>query len=103
MAEVQQADKKWWAKALLVGAVVGFVCLPLGALGTLFPKPQPCYIGFGEPIDLAKHKGKKLTKAQLKRLRGEVAEQIEEQLAELLLIREQTRREDGLLRRILSL
>ena len=34
MAEVQQADKKWWAKALLVGAVVGFVCLPLGALGT---------------------------------------------------------------------
>ena len=77
--------------------------IPLGALGTLFPKPQPCYIGFGEPIDLAKHKGKKLTKAQLKRLRGEVAEQIEEQLAELLLIREQTRREDGLLRRILSL
>ena len=77
--------------------------IPLGALGSLFPKPQPCYIGFGEPISLASHKGKKLTKAQLKRIRGEVAEQIEEQLAELLLVREQKRRHDGLLRRILSL
>lgn len=77
--------------------------IPLGALGSLFPKPQPCYIGFGEPISLARHKGKKLTKAQLKRIRGEVAEQIEEQLAELLLVREQKRRDDGLLRRILSL
>ena len=77
--------------------------IPLGALGTLFPKPQPCYVGFGKPISLAKYKGKKLTSAQLKRIRGEVAEQIEEQLAELLLVREQTRRGDGLLRRILSL
>lgn len=77
--------------------------IPLGALGTLFPKPKPCYIGFGEPISLADYEGKKLTKAQLKRIRGDVAEQIELQLAELLLIREQTRRGDGLLRRILSL
>ena len=77
--------------------------IPLGALGTLFPKPKPCYIGFGEPISLADYEGKKLTKAQLKRIRGDVAEQIELQLAELLLIREQSRRGDGLLRRILSL
>lgn len=26
-------DRKWWAKALLVGAVVGLVALPVGALG----------------------------------------------------------------------
>ena len=31
-----QGDKKWWAKALMVGAIVGLVCLPLGALGTKF-------------------------------------------------------------------
>ncbi|MEP1596035.1 MAG: lysophospholipid acyltransferase family protein, partial [Halieaceae bacterium] len=59
--------------------------IPLGALGTLFPKPKPCYIGFGEPISLEDYEGKKLTKAQLKRIRGDVAEQIELQLAELLL------------------
>ena len=27
-------DRKWWSKALLVGAVVGIVALPVGALGT---------------------------------------------------------------------
>ena len=77
--------------------------IPLGALGTLLPKPKPCYVGFGEPISLADYEGKKLTKGQLKRIRGDVAEQIELQLAELLMLREQSRREDGLLRRILSL
>jgi hypothetical protein len=44
-----------------------------------------------------------MTSAQLKNIRGEVAGQIEEQLAELRLVRGETRREDGLLRRILSL
>lgn len=28
-----QDNRKWWATALMVGAVVGLVCLPLGALG----------------------------------------------------------------------
>lgn len=31
--QVQDA-RKWWATALMVGAVVGLVCLPVGALGT---------------------------------------------------------------------
>ena len=31
--QVQQA-RKWWASALMIGAVVGLVCLLLGALGT---------------------------------------------------------------------
>ena len=77
--------------------------VPRGALGTLIPKPQACYIGFGEPVDLSAYEGKKLTKAQLKKLRGQVAQEIEEQLAELLLVREQNRKSDGLLRRILSI
>jgi uncharacterized protein (DUF1499 family) len=29
-------DQRWWAKAILVGGVVGLVCLALGALGTKF-------------------------------------------------------------------
>jgi uncharacterized protein (DUF1499 family) len=28
------SGQKWWAKAILVGAVIGLVCLALGALGT---------------------------------------------------------------------
>ena len=28
------SEQKWWAKAILVGAVIGLVCLAVGALGT---------------------------------------------------------------------
>lgn len=77
--------------------------IPIGALGTLLPKPQRCYIGFGEPIDLAKYSGKTPTKKQQQTIRSEVAEQIETQLAELLFTRTQRRGQDGLLRRLLTI
>ncbi len=32
--EVKTDERKWWSKALLVGAVVGIAALPIGALGT---------------------------------------------------------------------
>ena len=76
--------------------------LPLGALGTPLPKPQACYIGFGDPVDLSRYEGKRLTKAQLQKLRQRVADSIEEQVAEMLLLREQNRSRDGLLRRLLT-
>ena len=77
--------------------------IPIGALGTLLPKPQRCYIGFGEPIDLAAEKGKRLGKKRLREIRAVVAEQIETQLAELLFTREQHKGDDSLLRKILTL
>ncbi|TDG13927.1 acyltransferase family protein [Seongchinamella unica] len=77
--------------------------IPVGALGTLFPKPQRCYIGFGEPIDLSHMKGKNPTKRQQEKIRDQVAEQIETQLAELLFARAQNRGQDGLLRRLLTI
>ncbi len=77
--------------------------IPIGALGTLLPKPQRCYIGFGEPIDLAAEQGKRLGKKRLWEIRAMVAEQIETQLAELLYTREQHKGDDSLLRKILTL
>lgn len=77
--------------------------IPIGALGTLLPKPQRCYIGFGEPVDLAAEKGKRLGKKRLREIRAVVAEQIETQLAELLFTREQHKGDDSLLRKILTL
>jgi 1-acyl-sn-glycerol-3-phosphate acyltransferase len=77
--------------------------VPVGSLGTLFPKPQRCYLGFGQPVNLSRYKGKTLPKKNLHSIRDEVAEQIETQLAQLLIIREQNRGEDGLLRRLLTL
>jgi 1-acyl-sn-glycerol-3-phosphate acyltransferase len=77
--------------------------VPLGSLGTLFPKPQRCYLGFGKPINLSRHRGKTLSKKTLHRVRTQVAEQIEMQLAELLAVREQHKDSDSLLRRLLTL
>jgi len=77
--------------------------IPIGALGSFLPKPQRCYLGFGEPIDLARYEGRTPTKKEQKSIRAEVAEQIETQLAELLFTREQEKGEDGFLRRLLSI
>ena len=60
--------------------------IPRGTMGSLFPRPQRCYTQFGEPVDLSKYKGKTLTKKQLNNIRGEVAEQIEDMLQQLLFI-----------------
>lgn len=77
--------------------------IPLGTLGTLFPKPQRCYLGFGQPVDLSRYKGKSPTRKTLQSVRTQVAQQIEIQLAELLVTREQHKGQDSLLRRFLTL
>jgi 1-acyl-sn-glycerol-3-phosphate acyltransferase len=77
--------------------------VPTGILGTFLPKPQRCYLGFGNPIDLAQHKGKKLSKKNMQSIRTQVAGEIEDQLADMLLLREQNKSKDGLLRRLLTL
>lgn len=76
--------------------------IPVGALGSLFPKPQRCYIQFGEAVDLADYAGKKLTKRQMQSIRVGVAGQIEAMIAELLLLRTQRRYKQGLLRRLVT-
>ncbi len=75
--------------------------IPVGALGTPLPKPQRCYLGFDEPIDLSEYKGRTPTRKQQRAIRDEVAQQIETQLTELLFAREQHRGDDSLLRRLL--
>ncbi len=77
--------------------------IPVGAMGTLFPKPQRCYIGFGDPIDLSRYAGRTPSKKQQREIRDQVAEQIEMQLADLLFLRTQNRGRDGLLRRLLTI
>ena len=77
--------------------------IPVGALGSFLPKPQRCYLGFGQPIDLSRHAGRTPTRKEQQTIRAAVAEQIETQLAELLFAREQQKGEDSLLRRLLSL
>ncbi len=77
--------------------------IPVGALGSFLPKPQRCYLGFGEPVDLADYAGRTPTRKQQREIRDAVAEQIETQLTELLFAREQHKGEDSLVRRLLSI
>ena len=76
--------------------------IPIGALGSLFPKPQRCYIQFGEAVDLADYADKDLTKKQMQSIRSNVAGQIEDMIAELLLLRAQRRGKQNLWRRMLT-
>lgn len=77
--------------------------VPLGSLGTLFPKPQRCYLGFGRPVDLSRYKGKTLARKTLFTIRNQVSTEIERQLSELLETRGQQRGSDSLLRRLLTI
>ncbi len=77
--------------------------IPVGALGTLLPKPQRCFIGFGEPIDLSSYAGRKPTQRTQEKVRAQVAEEIESVLADLLVTRARSRGSESLLRRLLTI
>jgi len=77
--------------------------IPVGSLGSPLPKPQRCYLGFGDAVDLSRYRGKRPGQKTLRALRDQIAGQIESQLATLLVTREHHRNEEGLLRRLLTL
>jgi 1-acyl-sn-glycerol-3-phosphate acyltransferase len=77
--------------------------VPIGSLGTPFPKPQRCYLGFGRPVDLSRYKGKTPTRKTLLTIRNQVSTEIESQLSQLLEAREQHKGSDSLLRRLLTI
>ena len=76
--------------------------IPIGALGSLFPKPQRCYIQFGQALDLSRYAGRKITPKRQQLIRAAVALQIETMLEELLARRDREKSSDGLLRRLLT-
>lgn len=77
--------------------------LPSGVFGSPLPKPKSTFFGIGKPVDLSSYQGKDLTKRQQETLRNKVAEGIDTEIKNLLLLRERRRHKDGILRRILSL
>ena len=78
-----------------------------GTLGTLLPRPQASFMSFGEPLELPAPGGTTRRAApgerQLRAWRRTVAKRINEEIAAMLLAREQSRHELGLLRRIATL
>ncbi|CAA0092993.1 lysophospholipid acyltransferase family protein [Zhongshania aliphaticivorans] len=76
--------------------------IPLGLFRTLIPKPQKCYIQFGEPLDLSEYKGKQLTQETMIPLRQQVADDINGMIALLLKARDKDRARSGRIRRLLT-
>ena len=76
-----------------------------GAFGTPLPRPQACFLGFGEPLALPPRaaKSKAPSKRQLRNWRGIVAARIEEQIGAMLLEREGSRSQFGFLRKLATL
>jgi 1-acyl-sn-glycerol-3-phosphate acyltransferase len=77
--------------------------LARGALGTAVPRPIPCHLGFGEPIDLSRYRGEELSRTQLRRIRNRVAKAVEGQLEALMPLARQPDEEANLLMKLLRI
>jgi len=78
--------------------------LPRGVFGSLLPRPQPCYLSFGKALHPGPGRdGKAPDRRRLLAWRRSLAGRIEEEIAAMLLEREQQRHEQGLLRRLANL
>ena len=71
-----------------------------GAFGTVMPRPQACYLSFGEPLDLPAPGKRAPGKQRLRAWRDTVAERIDAEIREMLLQRERERPALGFLRRL---
>ncbi len=76
--------------------------IPIGLFGTLIPKPQKCYLQFGEPLDLSKYKGKRLAKKTMVNLRQQVADEIISMIQPLIDKRDAEQLQSGHIRRFLT-
>jgi len=77
--------------------------LPLGALKSPLPKPQKCYIQFGEAVRPTLNRGKLPGQARLRSYREAIAGQIEHMLTNLFAMRDEDRNQQGWVRRVLTL
>lgn len=77
--------------------------VPAGVFGSPMPKPKTTFFGFAPAIDLAEYAGQEPDERLQKRLRKRVADALDREIKNQLLLRERRRHTDGLLRRFLSL
>ena len=76
--------------------------IPRGLFNTLIPKPQRCFLAFGEPVQVPDCRGKTVSKAVQKSVREETATAVEDLVSDMLLMRAQNKHEEGLVRRLLT-
>jgi 1-acyl-sn-glycerol-3-phosphate acyltransferase len=76
--------------------------VPRGLFNTLIPRPEPCYLAFGEPIEVPDCRGRKVSMAIQKAVREETAGAVESLVSDMLLMRIQNKHKQGTIRRFLT-
>jgi 1-acyl-sn-glycerol-3-phosphate acyltransferase len=77
--------------------------IPRGVLNTWIPRPQHCYLAFGEAVEVPDRRGKKgISERIQKSIRKQIANSIESLVDEMLTMRALHRSEESALRRLLT-
>lgn len=76
--------------------------IPRGLFNTLLPKPEKCYLAFGEPIEVPDCRGKTVTKAIQKSVRAETEQAVNGLVGDMLRLKAQNKQNEGALRRLLT-
>jgi hypothetical protein len=76
--------------------------IPRGLFNTLLPKPERCFLAFGEPIEVPDCRGKKVSVAIQKSVRKQTADEVESLVSDMLLMRAQNKHTEGPIRRLLT-
>jgi len=76
--------------------------IPRGLFNTLLPKPERCFLAFGEPIEVPDCSGKKVSMAVQKSVRKQTADEVETLVSDMLLMRAQNKHNEGTIRRLLT-
>ena len=76
--------------------------LPRGLFNTLIPKPERCFLAFGEPIEVPDCRGKKVSMAVQKSVREQTAGSVEELVGDMLKMRARNKHKESAVRRLLT-
>ncbi len=76
--------------------------IPRGLFNTLIPRPEPCYLAFGDAIEVPDCRGRKVSMAIQKAVREETADAVESLVSDMLLMRSQNKHKQGAIRRLLT-
>jgi 1-acyl-sn-glycerol-3-phosphate acyltransferase len=79
-----------------------FPPIPTGLFSSLLPKPQHCYLAFGDPTDMPDCGGEEMSEDLQRSVREGIAEKVDGLIRDMLLLRAQERENEGWLRRLLT-
>jgi 1-acyl-sn-glycerol-3-phosphate acyltransferase len=76
--------------------------LPRGVFNTILPRPERCFLAFGEPIKVPDCRGRAVSTTIQKSVRDETAARVESLVKDMLLLRAQNKQTEGAVRRFLT-